>query len=385
MPAIKCGENQVNKSTYTSNKDSAVELARFFGALIVIGVHIWGGQIAADPNNTEFSRRLIQCFVADGVAVFWIIAGFFMFRNFNYKKIMKRTLTHVSIPMMLICALAFFIVDPYLATGSINILHHTSQEYLDIFNTIIRGDTFVYSQGHMWYIFVYIILMAVSPALYGLIKYLEEDPKRVKCFFAITAFMFLLNDFTHNEWAGFGMHTFSAAVPAAIQMVWGYFLYKNKEFFQKKINILWGILAFFGLNLLRCVYLMHRLQAAGDIQILYWYTGVGTLAVIAGIICCFALVGKRSSRIANVLGGATFGVYLIHPCIVETLQAKGYTPRIEAGCLNHFTGITLELAYFGIMLLSVAGLSFAIVLLYQLCKWAVLKLLSKKKIQKAAE
>lgn len=75
----------MNKSTYTSNKDSAVELARFFGALIVIGVHIWGGQIAADPNNTEFSRRLIQCFVADGVAVFWIIAGFFMFRNFNYK------------------------------------------------------------------------------------------------------------------------------------------------------------------------------------------------------------------------------------------------------------------------------------------------------------
>ncbi|MFQ6866632.1 hypothetical protein [Blautia sp.] len=57
-------------------RDSAVELLRLLGCLIVIGVHTCLGAMV--NGNYDFSRTFIACLLADGVAIFWFITGFFL-------------------------------------------------------------------------------------------------------------------------------------------------------------------------------------------------------------------------------------------------------------------------------------------------------------------
>lgn len=60
-------------------KDIPVELARILAAATVIGVHTFmGSQLGGEY---DFSRILIACLVADGVGVFWMITGFFVFTS----------------------------------------------------------------------------------------------------------------------------------------------------------------------------------------------------------------------------------------------------------------------------------------------------------------
>ena len=66
-----------------------VELARIIACICVICVHI--GLITRNDTGYIKSRLLLSCFIADGVAIFWLIMGFFLFQNDNYLKIIKRT------------------------------------------------------------------------------------------------------------------------------------------------------------------------------------------------------------------------------------------------------------------------------------------------------
>lgn len=60
-------------------KDPAVELARIFGCLLVVGVHCWINNFGVAIQSK--SGTYIACIFADGVAVFWIISGFLCTRT----------------------------------------------------------------------------------------------------------------------------------------------------------------------------------------------------------------------------------------------------------------------------------------------------------------
>ena len=60
-------------------KDTGVELGRIFGCLIVIGCHTYLPIVIHD--NYDMSRTLVAMFCSDGVAIFWLILGFFPFQN----------------------------------------------------------------------------------------------------------------------------------------------------------------------------------------------------------------------------------------------------------------------------------------------------------------
>ena len=72
----------------TKSKDLGVELARIFGCLIVISCH------TVPPIKIDgipvFSRVFLSCLFGDGVAVFWLILGFFLFQNKNYINTIKK-------------------------------------------------------------------------------------------------------------------------------------------------------------------------------------------------------------------------------------------------------------------------------------------------------
>ena len=93
-------------------KDPAVELARIFGCLLVVGVHCWINNFGVAIQSK--SGTYIACIFADGVAVFWIISGFFMYKNYSYKQTLKRTIKSIVIPMLLLSVAMFFVLNNYL-------------------------------------------------------------------------------------------------------------------------------------------------------------------------------------------------------------------------------------------------------------------------------
>ena len=93
-------------SKASAKRDVGVELARFFGCLIVIGVHISLGDMV--DGVYDLSRGLINCFLADGVAVFWLISGCFLFRTSSYKKVLLRTAKTIAFPVALYSVFCLF-------------------------------------------------------------------------------------------------------------------------------------------------------------------------------------------------------------------------------------------------------------------------------------
>ena len=110
------GIGKVMNKEINMKKDPAVELARIFGCLLVVGVHCWINNFGVAIQSK--SGTYIACIFADGVAVFWIISGFFMYKNYSYKQTLKRTIKSIIIPMLLLSAAMFFVLNNYLCPFS---------------------------------------------------------------------------------------------------------------------------------------------------------------------------------------------------------------------------------------------------------------------------
>ena len=63
------------KKIFPSKRNPSIELYRLLGSLIVIGVHCISS-VPKKKNKFENERKVIECFFADGVAIFWFILGF---------------------------------------------------------------------------------------------------------------------------------------------------------------------------------------------------------------------------------------------------------------------------------------------------------------------
>ena len=242
-------------------KDPAVELARIFGCLLVVGVHCWINNFGVAIQSK--SGTYIACIFADGVAVFWIISGFFMYKNYSYKQTLKRTIKSIVIPMLLLSAAMFFVLNNYLNGNGWHFILHSKDDYKWILNSLLIWTNPVDRLGHFWYLYVYILLMLCSPVIAAFIKYLEEDTKREKLFLVLTFLLLVWNDLSNNQMGRFEHHAFAGAFPAAIESVWGYLLYKYRDRLRKRRYIFISVGAFLGLNVLRMAIQLgryHRIQ-----------------------------------------------------------------------------------------------------------------------------
>lgn len=65
----------MENSHKNSHRELGIELARIIACICVISVHV--GLITRNEAGYIKGRLLLSCFIADGVAVFWMITGFF--------------------------------------------------------------------------------------------------------------------------------------------------------------------------------------------------------------------------------------------------------------------------------------------------------------------
>lgn len=363
-------------------KDPAVELARIFGCLLVVGVHCWINNFGVAIQSK--SGTYIACIFADGVAVFWIISGFFMYKNYSYKQTLKRTIKSIIIPMLLLSAAMFFVLNNYLNGNGWHFILHSKDDYKWILNSLLIWTNPVDRLGHFWYLYVYILLMLCSPVIAAFIKYLEEDTKREKLFLVLTFLLLVWNDLSNNQMGRFEHHAFAGAFPAAIESVWGYLLYKYRDRLRKRRYIFISAGAFLGLNLLRMAIQLgryHRIQDTAT-YILYWFSSIGLLCAICVIVFSFAAIHSRKATVVNQvicwLASYTFSIYLLHPVVNSFLDMYEVRSRLSEALLKfHIGGVGKEILYMICIIFIVVSICLAISCVLRGCKMAMVRFLSK--------
>ena len=364
-------------------KDPAVELARIFGCLLVVGVHCWINNFGVAIQSK--SGTYIACIFADGVAVFWIISGFFMYKNYSYKQTLKRTIKSIVIPMLLLSAAMFFVLNNYLNGNGWHFILHSKDDYKWILNSLLIWTNPVDRLGHFWYLYVYILLMLCSPVIVAFIKYLEEDTKREKIFLVLTFLLLVWNDLSNNQMGRFEHHAFAGAFPAAIESVWGYLLYKYRDRLRKRRYIFISVGAFLGLNVLRMAIQLgryHRIQDTAT-YILYWFSSIGLLCAICVIVFSFAAIHSRKATVVNRvicwLASYTFSIYLLHPVVNSFLDMYEVRSRLSEALLKfHIGEVGKEILYMICIIFIVVSICLAISCVLRGCKMAMVRVVSGK-------
>ena len=364
-------------------KDPAVELARIFGCLLVVGVHCWINNFGVAIQSK--SGTYIACIFADGVAVFWIISGFFMYKNYSYKQTLKRTIKSIVVPMLLLSAAMFFVLNNYLNGNGWHFILHSKDDYKWILNSLLIWTNPVDRLGHFWYLYVYILLMLCSPVIAAFIKYLEEDTKREKLFLVLTFLLLVWNDLSNNQMGRFEHHAFAGAFPAAIESVWGYLLYKYRDRLRKRRYIFISVGAFLGLNILRMAIQLgryHRIQDTAT-YILYWFSSIGLLCAICVIVFSFAAIHSRKATVVNRvicwLASYTFSIYLLHPVVNSFLDMYEVRSCLSEALLKfHIGGVGKEILYMICIIFIVVSICLAISCVLRVCKMAIVRVVSGK-------
>lgn len=300
-------------------RDIRVEALRILGILIVIAVHLCLPM--SEGATLDKGRALISVFFADGVAIFWFISGFFMYDKYSYSYTMKRTFKTVVLPLVVFSIFVFFFGEFILNQGVslLESVSHSKEEYIAVLRSIAMWENPLKGHVQLWYVYIYILLMLVSPVIYAFINFLNEDIDRKKWFMRISFALLTLNDISNNTFARFSHHTWNALVPAMILVVWGNLFYsyiKDKTIKCKHMGI--AMLVFVFSNVLRWMIQIIRSQTGVDgIHIYFWFTSFAVINTCCLIVIVFYLFQKQADnelfckRLSGIAANV-FWVYLLH-------------------------------------------------------------------------
>ena len=82
-------------------RDANIELIRDIGMLSVIMLHC----LCIFPNQYPI-KGVLKAFLLNGVPLFWIIMGYFLFINCNFKNKMIKTIKNILIPAIITMLIA---------------------------------------------------------------------------------------------------------------------------------------------------------------------------------------------------------------------------------------------------------------------------------------
>lgn len=344
-------------------RDASVEWARLAACLGVIGIHT---ALSVDLHGYyQYGKIFLNCLVTDAVGVFWLILGCFLFQRLDYQRLWKRTLRRIVVPVALYLMAYFYLWDWAVMGQTLReSIAHPLGDYLTLAREAITFQPITMGGGHFWYIYIYLLLMLVSPLLKAAADYLDESAQHWKWFLLLSFGFLLFNDLTNNHTANFSIHAISAVIPASIVVLWGHFLYRRREWMrERRAKCMAGsAVTFLALNLLRAWVQLYRYETGGlkNKHILWWYTSVGLLCaccVLAFCLCCFGQ--KKNVAVQKSvcdLASYTFPVYVVHVAVIGALNHNDVILKLHCAIYEWVYG------FLGDMLcnLCTIGLVFAV-------------------------
>lgn len=309
-------------------RNPSVELMRIIACLIVLACHCNLLLNVSEPD--AFYRNFITGILCDGVTIFWMITGFFIFNNKSYKKLWLHTLTRILLPLFLLYIVDIFLADFLLGKASLTeSMSNGVGRIPDYLISIIHLDTPSPSTSHTWYVFAYILVILVFPIIKAFASYLQENKKRQIVFLTITTCVWIANDALFNKLLDFSFHGAGVIIPSVLLVLWGYVIYLNKELLSRRIFILVCPIAFILVNMLRTfisISVSNNEMFDYSGSLFTWYSFFGVINAILVVSFCFSLANNKVSFINKTIcfiASTTYGIYLIHPLIQESALHLG--------------------------------------------------------------
>ena len=362
-----------------------IELLRIIACCMVITIHTLL-PVKMDTGLYDSSRVLISCLIGDAVGIFWFIGGCFLFNpNLNYKKTILKTLKRIVIPMAIITLITFYFGRFFAGSSLLESIMHTKAEYFTAFKTLLKWSNPADGAGHLWYLYIYCLIIIALPVLNSFVCYLDTHPSAQKWFCLITLLLFMLNDLCHNGTFSFAHYGINGTVPASIEIIWGHIRYKNRDKLRFKFSpFVWLLL--FGL----VIVVRWRLQMilyvhSGSNHFLFWYTSFGLIC--SSCLLLFVLHTFRPSaenwikRAICFIGKKTYPIYLMHMCIYHLLQRFGVEKKLYQLTVENHSGVLGELLFTAGITLAVfiVGFIIAFILDFIMGKTRLIRIHNKKK------
>ncbi|SCW66810.1 Acyltransferase family protein [Ruminococcaceae bacterium YRB3002] len=306
--------------------------------IIVVGCHT-NSEICSAIGYTP-SSIVIACLAGDGVAVFWMIMGFFLFDS-DYKKALTRTCKRIIFPMILYSMLMFLLGD-FLSGNTCSLAlwgNHSLDDFIDlVFNGILLWRPTAPYTAQFWYMYSYIIIILFFPALKGVVSFVKNKQQQLIMFFVIFV-IFLINDIVMNEFVGFSHAPFNGAFGGALIVLIGYVVYSNKEVFEGKLLYgIVGLVAFFLINLFRSYIQWKAIEQYQSTYYLMWFTAYGILAAGSLVIFAYGLRNIINNKLIKAIihhgGKLSFSVYFVHVIVIARLRNAGIIDRYLLSLIN---------------------------------------------------
>ena len=323
-----------------NSREAAPELLRIIGALMVIGTHLKQGYFTGN-GSLIYSRVMIACFVAEGVAIFWLICGFYFPGNvdskLSYREIMKKAVRRILIPVLGLSVFTFFFAG-FLVDGKTlaESIHHSPDVYRKLIKSLFQWKNAVSDCFHLWYMYVYFLVMLCFPLPWGLVCWARSRSKSYYALYFLWAAL-LINDAFHNSIFNFSHYSINGMAGALVYIFTGSILYQwRNEFAGNKRWCLAGILMFLGANLLRFHFTCeHLLADPKDILMLYWYTNFGFISSIGIVLTVWGIIpwiqkNEPLKKLICHLGSRTMGIYLIHYLVLKKTWNMGLNRKLNA-------------------------------------------------------
>lgn len=309
-----------------NKKDPSIELLRIIGCLNVIARHIKLNLKKKKNRYVNFFPIIFNsCLCADGVAIFWFIMGFFLFKKIPYKKRLKMLFIKIFIPFI-ITYFFYFYFEKY-NLSKIEILKYlkrkTKNDYKILLYNFLTFESL--ESWHLWFLYVYILIILFYPFFEGLNNIFEKyEIKSYKIFF-IFLIILIENDFLYNKVLSINKHGFNGLIGAIPFIFCGNELKKNiNKFKNKKI---FSIFIFFFIfnNYLR-TYLIKNTK---EFSFMKWHTSFGFINCLFLFMFAYSFYDFLNNKIIYFIiikiSSMTFYIYLIHLFVIKNIfQAYGF-------------------------------------------------------------
>lgn len=347
-------------------RDLCVELLRVIAALEVIGTHVKLEPVI--DGSIGRSRLLVACFVGDGVAIFWMILGFFYFANTDTRRRLTRLVKRIVLPMLAFSALMFFCYDFIVGKDAtlLESLRHPLSAYRDLLTgSLLKFHSTVPATSHFWYLWVYILMILIYPALKPARDALTGDAKRDRRLLLVIFCVALFNDLSFNGFLKIGHHTTDGMVGAIMWVLAGDIMYRNRALYKGNARLglmaLTGVMAVAALRFFVQAQFLLPPNETNEPQ--FWYTSFAFASVLCLAVfvygCLSGLLEKNRALggIVAHLGGMTFSVYIWHKLVIKKLTLMGFPAWLEGRVGNYGVG---ALAYQAVYVFVVFMISLAV-------------------------
>ncbi len=350
-------------------RDSRVELLRLLACFSVLTLHFKPSTFLS--GKPVLSRIFLTCISTDAVGIFLLITGFFFFGSQPYSSRIKSYIKKIFIPTI-VCTVFVSVIYPLLIGSTID----TNNIINEFIITITTWNPVIHNAQHLWFMYLYGMIITVSPLLLKFKNEILTTGKR-KLLFVIFSLVFLgINDFLSNGLLHCEMKPATVFIPGCIFVVIGGIIYEERHRLSKNLILaVFSLAVFFCVNAARSVYMQKALATDTSLTHMYgWYTSVGFICAMA--LAVFALcMPDFVNRFVNMLAGNTMDIYILHVIVSEIVSGLGYKTWVINTFLNGSESFGQYVLFTGIYSLSIFVFCTAIAMLYK----APLKLLKKSK------